>query len=55
MDLMNNDDYILINPYISLTANNMQFPEDLPVISSAIESNYLNDNHSSNIALDHKN
>ena len=54
MNLMNTDDYVPINPWITLAATNVQFSENLPEISPAIDSIFSNDNRSSDVVLDHE-
>ena len=41
LNLINNDDYILINPWITLTATNVQFPKNLLKNNLAIDSNFF--------------
>ena len=48
MNLMNNDDYVPINPQITLASSNTQLTTNLPEIRPAIETNYLNAGYPSN-------
>jgi len=54
MNLMSNDEYVPVNPWITLASGNTTLNENLPEIKSAFDTGYTDDAHSPDAAPDHE-